>query len=397
MAAAEELEAWAASGAMALTGRAAAPPLGPPAGLVTSLRALSVRVDQAARALGAPLEVDVLALLGERAALAGLHRRGATSVGGATRLVETADGWLAISLARPDDVDLVPAWLQLSGPAQDPWLAIEAQARTESTAGLVERGRWLGLPVSGLGDAAGRRAAVVPREVGRAAPTGAASDLLVVELGSLWAAPLCGSLLAAAGATVVKVESVGRPDGARRGPPAFFDLLNCGKQSVALDLARPEGIGALAALLACADVVIEASRPRALEHLGIDAESLTASGPRAWISITGHGRRAPEREWVAFGDDAAVSGGLVVRDDAGPVFCADAVADPVTGVLAAAAAMEALAAGGRWVLDLALSAAAGALAGPTLPVDRPLEVAEPRARSGAGRGPALGAHTTRFA
>ena len=60
----------------------------------------------------------------------------------------------------------------------------------------------------------------------------------MVELGSLWAAPLCGSLLAAAGADVVKVESIGRPDGARRGPPAFFDLLNGGKRSVALDL-RP--------------------------------------------------------------------------------------------------------------------------------------------------------------
>jgi hydroxymethylglutaryl-CoA lyase len=41
---------------------------------------------------------------------------------------------------------------------------------------------------------------------------------------------------------------------------------------------------------------------------------------------------------VAFGDDAAVGGGLVVWDADGPCFCADAVADPVAGLVAAAAA-----------------------------------------------------------
>jgi crotonobetainyl-CoA:carnitine CoA-transferase CaiB-like acyl-CoA transferase len=58
------------------------------------------------------------------------------------------------------------------------------------------------------------------------------------------------------------------------------------------------------------------------------------------VSITGYGREGNAADLVAFGDDAAVAGGLVAADGAGgPVFCADAVADPLTGLYAAAAAL----------------------------------------------------------
>jgi crotonobetainyl-CoA:carnitine CoA-transferase CaiB-like acyl-CoA transferase len=156
-------------------------------------------------------------------------------------------------------------------------------------------------------------------------------------------------------------------------------------------------VAALHELVATADVVLEASRPRALEQVGIDATALiTDGGPRAWVSITGHGRTGPARDWVAFGDDAAVAGGLVVRDGEGPVFCADAVADPTTGLVAAVAALEALAAGGRQLIDVPLAGVAAHLAGPTLPVDPQIEVAPPRARPVPGPGPALGEHTPAF-
>ena len=83
-----------------------------------------------------------------------------------------------------------------------------------------------------------------------------------------------------------------------------------------------------------ADVVLEASRPRALAQFGIDAEALTTGtpdgrGPQAWVSITGYGRTGDEANRVAFGDDAAAAGGLVSWTDGEPLFCADAVADPL--------------------------------------------------------------------
>jgi hypothetical protein len=389
------MAAWAASGAMALTGRPGASPLGPPTPLVPRATALGHELAAAAGALGASVEVSPLELLGERAAIAGLHRRGSTSVGGATRLLRAGDGaWMAVSLARPDDVELLPAWLE-TDVRDDPWPVVERAAHEAAAAALVERARLLGLPASVLGEAAAAGRPPVRCTVsGTAAPVRAIAEVRVVELASLWAGPLCGSLLRGAGATVVKVESVGRPDGARRGPPAFFDLLNAGKRSVAVDLTTAAGRGALIDELRAADVVIEGSRPRALEQLGIDAESLVTSGdrPRAWLSITGHGRTGSARDWVAFGDDAAVAGGLVAQDDRGPVFCADAVADPLTGVAAAVAVLESLATSDRVVLDVALSAVAAAFAGPVLPVPEGTVAAEPRSRAPSGRGPQLGEH-----
>src|SRR3546814_5825467 len=90
------------------------------------------------------------------------------------------------------------------------------------------------------------------------------------------------------GADVIKVEGSARPDGARRGPSAFFDLLNAGKRSVALDLQSPRGRAQLRELLRGADIVIEASRPRALRQMGIDAETLLHEQPQlTWLALNG--------------------------------------------------------------------------------------------------------------
>ena len=91
---------------MALTGSVARP-LGPPVGLME-------RLDQLAASFPG---LDALALLGERAALMGLWRRGATSCGGSCHLLPSSAGWVAVSLPREEDRDLVPAWLELSSPS----------------------------------------------------------------------------------------------------------------------------------------------------------------------------------------------------------------------------------------------------------------------------------------
>jgi hypothetical protein len=408
---------------MWLTGPADAAPLGPPSGLVPKLRSIAAFLADRAAALGGRLDVDPLATLGHRAALAGLHRQGTTSCGGATRLLPARDGWLAVSLARPSDVELVPAWFEIDGPGlpatgdatEGVWATVAAHVAASPVGPILERALLLGLPAAALPGTPPvpvvappplaplpvRATAVTPARVPDAPPPASLAGLLVVDLSSLWAGPLAGALLGAAGATVVKVESTGRPDGARAGPPAFFDLLNGHKRSVALDLGDPGDVRLLRRLLARADVVVEASRPRALEHLGIDALGLlSAGGPRVWVSITGHGRTGPARDRVGFGDDAAVAGGLVCRQGDRPVFCADAVADPASGMVAAAATLGALAAGGRWLLDVAMSGVAAHLAGPTLRAgDPPPRTVPPSVEPSAWPGPAhapaprLGEHT----
>ncbi len=125
----------------------------------------------------------------------------------------------------------------------------------------------------------------------------------------MWAGPLCARLLGLAGADVIKVESPGRPDGARSGNREFFDWLHAGHRTLAADFGTREGRAALAALLRTADVVIEASRPRALAAAGLAPGMIPHPDGQVWLSITGYGLRAPDL--VAFGDDAAVAGGLV--------------------------------------------------------------------------------------
>jgi crotonobetainyl-CoA:carnitine CoA-transferase CaiB-like acyl-CoA transferase len=303
---------------------------------------------------------------------------------------------MAVSLPRAEDLETVPAWLELDeAPTTTPatWSAVARSLATRDSSELLERAVLLGLPVARVGEAAGTSA--VTRVELAPAPARDPAGLLVADLSALWAGPLCGDLLIEAGATVVKVESTGRPDGARRGPAAFFDLLNGRKRSVALDFRSEQGAKMLREIVQHADVVIEASRPRALAQLGIDAaNSLRDGGPQVWVSITGYGRSGDAAaDRVAFGDDAAAAGGLVVWHENKPMFCADAVADPLTGLIAAGACLEALASGGRCLLDVSMAGVCAALTGPTLPAPSELPVEPPRARSVTRRAPELGADT----
>jgi crotonobetainyl-CoA:carnitine CoA-transferase CaiB-like acyl-CoA transferase len=209
----------------------------------------------------------------------------------------------------------------------------------------------------------------VTRIAGRSPARLTLAGALVVDLSSLWAGPLCARLLGLAGARVIKVESPDRPDGARAGNKAFYDWLHAGHASVAIDFRTASGRESLGALLGVADVVIEASRPRALASLGMAPGTIPHKPGQVWLSITGYGRDAGDR--VAFGDDAAVAGGLVgwaAPSEGGlvlPVFCADAIADPLTGVTGALAIARSLASGGGELIDLSMSGVAAAFAAAT--------------------------------
>ena len=140
---------WADSGAMALTGLPDHP-MGPPAGLVEG-------IDRVARSFPG---VDALALLGERAALMGLWRRGTTSCGGSCRLLPCGDGFMAVSLPRADDMETVPAWLELdvvpeSVPAM--WSAVASHLQHGDPDSLLARAHLLGLPAALVGESAGQR------------------------------------------------------------------------------------------------------------------------------------------------------------------------------------------------------------------------------------------------
>jgi hypothetical protein len=372
---------WAASGGMALTGRADGLPVASPAPAFGLLAAAVAELAAATGSVGVEVRADPGELVAGRAALAGWRRRGRVSAGGSARLVRAADGWCAVSLSRADDVNAVPAIVGLlgSGGADgDAWGAVEAAAAGVSAEALAAAAQSLGVPAGALPaarpvdgvDGPGRGGTCPSGRVSRmgAALGGARlAGAVVVDLSSMWAGPLCARLLGLAGAEVIKVETPDRPDGARAGERRFFDWLHGGHRSVVLDFRSASGRRALAALLAAADVVIEASRPRALAQLGLAPETIPHRDGQVWLSITGYGRgERAASELVAFGDDAAVAGGLVGWAGGEPVFCADAVADPLTGLCGAIAVARSVADGGGQLIDLPMRevAAGFAAAGP---------------------------------
>jgi hypothetical protein len=311
------------------------------------------RLASATSCLGCEVSVDVTSLLGARRSLDGRPER-------ATRILRCRDGWIAVTLARPWDREAMPAWIGADGS----WGDVTARLADHDADELVEGAELLGLAVGVLGERRG--GAVAETVLSIAAPR--RGRLRVIDLSALWAGPLCASLLARAGADVLKVESTERPDASRQGTPRLFAALNGAKRGAVLDLGTPQGRDALGGLVRQADVVVESARPRALEQMGIVAHEVlaAATGPQVWVSITGHGRASSR---AGFGDDAAVAGGLVGWEGRRPVLWGDAPADPLSGLVAAAVAAEALADGRRTLLDVSLAGVAAELA-PSLGVVR---------------------------
>lgn len=375
---------WAMSGAMSLTGESSGPPRQVPVGV-------TLRMEQLATIIGemTGLSIDGPALLGERAAIAGYTRQGNRSVGGHAQLVESIDKPICINFARPDDLLLIPAWLQEEIDPNNRMEVLSSLKKFESQQ-LMKQADLLGIPL-GVPDVEEYEYPAYLTEGKKSKKR--AESTLVIEFGSLWASPLCGDLLRRSGCRVIKIESLSRPDGARRGPSGFFDLLNGGKESLALDFKDDSSLKFLRKIVKEADVIVEGSRPRALRQLGVDAETEVENG-KVWVSITGYGRTGPRSKGVAFGDDAAVSGGLFLKDPLS--FIADAVADPSAGLLAAVIALSALESEKGWLIDVPLSAVANWICGiGEVPKESERDVvAEPRARKIKTKAPEIGQHNS---
>ncbi|WP_375187261.1 CoA transferase [Sphingobium yanoikuyae] len=274
-------------------------------------------------------------LLGERAALNGFSIPGRRSAGGGCRLYDMIDGQVALTLARADDRNLMPALFGDAGIESDS--DIVTAFATARMAEIVTQGRQLGLAIAAIDE-------VPASPTSRLMVTGGARPKrdrppLVIDLSALWAGPLAGHLLGLAGAQVVKVESRNRPDRMRAGDPLLFARLNQHKANVAIDLRDAEDRAALIALIRRADMVVAAARPRALAQLGIDADALVREVPGlVWVTITGHGADGDAAHWIGFGDDCSVAGGLsaALQQASGRIgFGGDACADPLTGIHAA--------------------------------------------------------------
>jgi CoA:oxalate CoA-transferase len=147
------------------------------------------------------------------------------------------------------------------------------------------------------------------------------AGLLVVDLTRVLAGPYCTLLLAELGARVIKVERPPGGDEARRIGPipdaapdrsAYFQSVNRGKQSIALDLEAAADRRIFEALLERADVLAENFRPGVMEKLGYGWESVHERWPRLIVASTsGFGQTGPLRALPAYDVVAQALGGMM--------------------------------------------------------------------------------------
>jgi crotonobetainyl-CoA:carnitine CoA-transferase CaiB-like acyl-CoA transferase len=144
------------------------------------------------------------------------------------------------------------------------------------------------------------------------------SGLTVVSLEQAVAAPFATRQLADLGARVIKVERPGTGDFARgydetvQGLSSHFVWLNRSKESLTLDLKRPEALEVMEALLAKADVFVQNLAPGAAERLGLGAETLRQKYQQLiCCSISGYGNSGPYRDAKAYD--------LLIQSEAGLV------------------------------------------------------------------------------
>jgi crotonobetainyl-CoA:carnitine CoA-transferase CaiB-like acyl-CoA transferase len=125
------------------------------------------------------------------------------------------------------------------------------------------------------------------------------SGVRILDFSTTIAGPHCSRLMADLGAEVIKVESTEgdlmrtRPV-LRDGASTMFGQLNVGKQSIVLDLKRPEAIAVVKKLVLTVDIVIENYRPGVMKRLGLDYLELARISPRLiYCAISGYGQTGP--------------------------------------------------------------------------------------------------------
>ena len=179
--------------------------------------------------------------------------------------------------------------------------------------------------------------------------------ITVVAVEQAVAAPFCSSRLADAGAHVIKIE---RPEGdfargydaAAKGQSSYFVWLNRGKDSLVVDLAKPDGRAELERLIASADVLLQNLKPGSMDRMGFARERLRKDYPKLiCCTITGYGDSGPYADRKAYDLLIQAESGLasITGGPDGPSRVGMSIVDVATGATAHAAILEALIKRGR--------------------------------------------------
>lgn len=148
---------------------------------------------------------------------------------------------------------------------------------------------------------------------------GCLTGIRVLDFSIVVQGPQCAVMLADLGAEVIKIERRTYGDIARSIPispsdrrSAYFYALNRGKQSMTLDITRPEGVAVVHRLLETSDVMLSSFRPGVLDRLGLGYEACAAINPRLiYATASALGPKGPDAERPGVDLIAQAMGGLI--------------------------------------------------------------------------------------
>ncbi len=180
----------------------------------------------------------------------------------------------------------------------------------------------------------------------------------VIDLTMVWAGPFGTRMMGDYGAEVIKVEAPKQWDMLRslglipRDVPrwynqsAYFNHNNRDKYSLALDLADPRGRDVLLRLCAVSDVIVENFRTDVMDNLGLSYEAVREANPSIiYVSMPGHGKTGPEKDFVAYGTNVEQLAGLVSLsgyEGEEPMKTGFSYGDPMAGTALVGAVASAL-------------------------------------------------------
>jgi len=197
---------------------------------------------------------------------------------------------------------------------------------------------------------------------------GPLTGLRVLDVSTVYAAPITAMLLGDFGAEVIKVE---HPDGdparthgwSRDGHGLWWKVIARNKHTVTLNLGTAQGQELLRRLVVDADVLVENFRPGVMEKWGLGPDRLLDVNPSlVMLRVTGFGQSGPYAQRRAFGTLMEAMSGFAHQtghEDGPPTLPPFGLADGVAGITGAFAVLTALyhrdtRGGAGQVIDLSL-------------------------------------------
>jgi crotonobetainyl-CoA:carnitine CoA-transferase CaiB-like acyl-CoA transferase len=184
------------------------------------------------------------------------------------------------------------------------------------------------------------------------------AGIRVIDLTMVWAGPFGARMLGDYGAEVIKIESprqwdllrglglIPRTDPRWYNKSAYFNHNNRNKYSFALDLREDLGRQTLLDLCRVSDVLVENFRADVMANLRLTYEDVREANPDLiYVSMPGHGKTGPEKDYVADGTNVEQLAGLVSLsgyEGGEPMKTGFSYGDPMAGTALVAAVAMAL-------------------------------------------------------